>query len=581
MTRFNSSQKAQLALARQEGVLTSECRNHTEWGPTLMNMCWNREKRGQSIQPVIHAGRWIQQNLPAHGTVIEDDLEIIVHIVDTLSKNREPVHPIFDIDHNLDLPMYKFKIKRQDLLDKGSCMLWSNRVSINDANMFDMPVIMGEGLGPVNHIIAALQSWAADTAEQNPRNAGLDPVANRQLAMTHILLTLDDMNIRGYQISYALEYAGGSIEMLYKLLNANPNDPADMCAYINMRSAKDYLAGAVTHNQIAVTSGASFQHAGMLSGFAGPHMKLNMDEDTAKAMASQDIKPQNADWSNLEIRSRVDMDQACRIMSARGFELICKVQRPDQFDKTPVYSMIWYHPENQDYVEAAYCQPHNVCYGGVSLYLHRAIDKIRQKPSFAWRCSSGPDETGTTLYFEFSSQNGLFRYYPETLPACQPGEIDWSQIGFSRYGIPIPVYFKMPFRQRTRVPSRLYKLDSMLRNMGEYYFEQLVNAILCFYNDALVCSPSPHYRLYKNWFLAHGIEKLTGWSYGDRDGLAQICSAVFAWLNMPADTIRTFTASLEDAGSYDFVNGTSIARDIQRLYDLPDPETLPIKLPWF
>ena len=39
--------------------------------------------------------------------------------------------------------MYKFKIKRQDLLDKGSCMLWSNRVSINDANMFDMPVIMG------------------------------------------------------------------------------------------------------------------------------------------------------------------------------------------------------------------------------------------------------------------------------------------------------------------------------------------------------------------------------------------------------------------------------------------------------
>ena len=28
------------------------------------------------------------------------------------------------------------------------------------------------------------------------------------------------------------------------------------------------LAGAVTHNQIAVTSGASFQHDGMLSGFA-------------------------------------------------------------------------------------------------------------------------------------------------------------------------------------------------------------------------------------------------------------------------------------------------------------------------
>lgn len=575
---FTKAQQAQLDLARKQGVENTICRDHPEWGPTLMNLCWDLEKKGGPVQPAVQTGEWLRRNLPMHGGLIEDDPRIVLHVFKAFDADDVPAGPALKPDGSLDMDMYLFRIARLELIWNGSAMLWSGRVSVNDSDVFGLPVIMGEGTKQSRGIASQLQAWAAEKAEDKPARDAMDRMAGRQISMLNVLLALDDMNIRGYQIPYALEYAGGSVEILYGLLEKNRSE--DLCDYINMRSAKDYLDGNLEHNQAAVPSGASFCHDGLLSEFAMDRSNLNFTQDSAQKYARSDIRPLDINWSELDIISGLDLEQAEKIMAARGFQLVRKVERKDRHDGAPVYGMIWYEPERQDYVTAPSAREDNACYGGMRLTLHRDPDTIKSRSDFWWKCSSGPDKNQDTRYFEFGCSSGLFRYYTDACAAglCNP---DWKKISFDAYGIPVPEYFKLPILRRDMIDTGNANLDVLLYNMGRYYLEDLINNILCYYDAELENGPSPHYReYYKDWFLSDGIACATGWRYNERSDLAMLCAAAFAWLEVPDDMIRQFTASLDYENPEEFLDGAALAAGIVRTYGLPGPATLPVRLPW-
>lgn len=574
---FNASQQAQLDLALEHGVKNSECLCHPEWSPTLMNLCWNREKNGDPVRPAVQAGEWLRRNLPMHGDIVEDDFRIVMHVFGAFDSESEPAAPVFKPDGSLDMDMYLFRIARRELFWRGASRLWSGRVSINDSDLLSLPVVMGEGLRQARDIASQLQSWAADKAESKPSRDPMDQISNRQMSMLTVLLSLDDMNIRGYQIPYALEYAGGSTEILYGLLDGGRSE--DLCSYVNMRSAKDYLAGDLAHNQAAVPSGASFCHDGLLSCFALDRSSLNLTPASAQEFAGNGAKPLNVDWSKLDIMSGLDLAQAEKILDARGFRLVRKVERKDRYDGAPVYGMIWYNPEYRDYVSAPSAREDNACYGGMDLTLHRDPSVMAPGTDFWWKCSSGPDKDQATRYFEFTYNGGLFRYYGAAC-ASGPCDPDWARIGFGSYGIPVPEYFKLPVLRREEIDTGNARLDALLGDMGSYYFERLVNGVLCYCDAGLENGPSPHYRLYRDWFLAHGIASAVSWSYGEKSGLVMICAAAFAWLGVPADMIGRFTASLGYEDPDGFLGGEALARGMAGTYRLPDPGTLPVRLPW-
>ena len=575
---FTKAQQAQLDLALEQGVENTICLEHPEWSPTLMNLCWNLEKKGEPVRPAVQAGEWLRRNLPMHGRLIEDDFRIVLHVFNAFDADNVPAEPAFKPDGILDMDMYLFRIARLELIWKGSVMLWSGRVSINDSDIFALPAVIGEGIRQAYGIASRLQAWAAEKAEEKPARDVMDQISARQISMLNVLLTLDDMNIRGYQIPYALEYAGGSLEVLYGMLDKNHS--GDLCDYINMRSAKDYLAGNLEHNQAAVQSGASFCHDGLLSSFALDRSSLNFTSGSAREYARNDIRPLNIDWSKLDIMSSLDLAQVEKIMAARGFQLVRRVERKDRHDGEPVYSMIWYHPERQDYAAAPSAREDNACYGGMHLILHRDPDAMANGSGFWWKCSSGPDKDQDTRYFEFTHNGGLFRHYDAacTSGLCDP---DWKKIGFGSYGIPVPEYCKLPPLCKNMIDTGNARLDAFMGDMGGYYFESLVNRILCYCDAKLENGPSPHYReYYKDWFLSNGIADATGWNYGERSDLAMLCAAAFAWLEIPDGMIRQFTASLNYENPEKFLDGAALAAGIVRTYGLPGPATLPVRLPW-
>lgn len=587
--RFSKAQQGQLKLAKEAGVDT-ECLFHPEWGPVLMNTCWNRESRNESTFPIHKAAAYLSEYFPMKDGVLFDEPFTIFYAVKMFEHSATPMVPPKETDGTPDMPMFAFIRKRDELLAGGAYRLYSGRVSINDVHWLDMPNILAEGIPDALHIIHALQARSVITTRPDGSRYEMPAGDERQMALLNIQLCLDDMNIRGYQIPYAMEYAGGSIETLFGLLHDERSE--ELCKYINVKSAQDYLADNKNHCQIAVSSGASCCHDGVLSVFA--HMPLNMTEKSAKEFVEADIAPLTPDWAQMDIIGRIDLNQAMKIMGARGFQLIRKIDRKDMFDQNETVSdILFYNPDTHDYIQASTCLDTDMCYGGAHLYMHRLLTNVDMWRTSNWLCSCGPHKDQPGMYFEFSHHDGLFRAFDDSLGLMPEQDFNWTKIGFNSNGIPIPVYFKMPVISRNVLWEQLGgKTAWVMGEMGGYYFESLVNHILALYDDVLRHSISPHYRLYADWVTNGGLFHAVGWLAGDEPRAQVICNAVFTWLQIPKDVIKSYMVagpaymnSPEDQDAYQKLRkklsgNDPVGRKIAEAYELPDPRELPVKLPW-
>lgn len=579
---FTEAQQAQLKLAAECGVKNTECRNHPEWGPTLMNLFWNRERKHSPLQPVFDTAEYLSIWFPKVNGVLYDEALVLFYIVQTFEQKRLPIVPHKDANGDIDTDMFLFRAKEDWILANGSFRLYSGRVSINDADWLDTQVLMAEGRREVDEIISALQARAVLARDFDGRYYEMPAGIKRTATMTNILLTLDDMNIRGYQILYAMEYAGGSIELLYSTVRGS--SPEKLCRFINRKSAIDYLAGNVNHNQIAVAHGASFCHSGTLSSYISS--KLNMTNEQAKVYASDTIEPLEPKWGTLDIVGKISSTAAKQIMAAHGFQLLRKTIHENKFhESTPVFDMLFYNPATKDYIQAPDCYEYDICYGGVRLYMHRDFQNAGFETR-SWLCNASPHEGQSGTAVRFSQQEGLFRNFEKSKRYLPETDFDWMKIGFGgTYGIPVPAYFEMPFLHPDDMREALPpELCCVMSNMGEVNFKSLVNHILCLYDEDLRDSVSPHYKLYRDWFCNGGLRSCIGWSRGFEHGASVVCAAVLKWLKVPEQDVVSYMANQEEYADYQ-ERASKLDADntkyIAAAYRLPDPATLPIKLPWF
>lgn len=495
----------------------------------------------------------------------------------------------------------EFQKVKQELCEKGAYRLSSGRISINECDMFDVIAMMGEGIQEAENILYALRNWAANKKNGFLSTTNDDPwtrMNNRAFNMHNIMLRLDDMNIRGYQILYAAEYTDNCIEKLFKILDSNNQDAVSalsgMINYINMKSAKAYLNGDSSKNQVAVTGGASFCHLGNLYLLANERT-LNMDHEYAKSLASVEVKPAGVDYSKLDIINIVDTETAIRIIESRGFRLIKSVARKQRFGDDETKCLIFYNPETKDYVTANSAIPKNINYGGTELITHRTGARFLN-------CSSGPLEGQEGRYYEFTHHDGLFREWEETKQFIPKKDYNWMKIGFGNYAVPVPKYFELPFIRDSDLWDKLGdRAANVMYSMGSFYFENMVNAVLCLCDEELVNSCSPHYAMYKEWFMHNALYEFAGWLTSDNSDAAEIARAVFAWLRVPQSIVdeiventRVMFAERDKSDNWegssnekDFIKlakkltrPSKIADAIIKGYGLPDPSELPVKLSW-
>lgn len=604
---FSRAQVEQFLLAEKCGVPNTECKKHREWGSIFMNYCWNREKEGKSLDCIYKAADYLGRFPREKGCTICDQLDIVDYAVHTFEDGRNPIGPERATSENgiFDACMFKFLAARDRQLAKGAKTLWSGRVSMSDVGMMDDTVIMGEGIEKANEIAGQLQSWSANKRSTLKSDNPFDVMVERGWNMLNILLGLDDMNIRGYQLIYAMEYCDGSIEKLYEVLSGDRSQ--ELCDYINMKSAQDFMAGNGMHNQIAVSDGASFCYPGTDAMMRVGDMKLTMNELTAPTFAQKECTKMQVDYSTLDIINQVDTESALRICAARGFQLLKIQNRNGKFGDANTWIGL-YNPETKDYIVAPSATPKNICYGGVSLFVHRTIPASERHSTFGWRGSSGGHNDQDGMYYEWTYDDGLFRNWEQSKMFLPAVDYDWSKIGFDSYGIPIPKYFELPFMRDAEMWDILGN-DACLvmREMGHYHFEKLVNGLLCLYDEELKNSVSPHYALYEDWFFNGGFADLASIWDAEEDQSWKVVYLVLAYLKVPDDIIERIADGItlyykdrdersnsnrtawdkKENNSSKFakmrkkgLNKTKLLDAVVNGYKLPDPAALPIKLPW-
>lgn len=601
---FTREQVQQLLMAEQNGAPNTVCKEHKEWGQTLMNYCWNREARGEDISCIYLTADHLQKFPKNEDGTLFDEYQVINHCVRCYQLGKSPIDPdnARAEDGTIDMCMLMFLQAKYEMLCSGSNLLWSGRVSMSNVSMWDGDVIMGEGIQRAKDIVSQLQSWSAN----NQSKALSDPLGamnERAWSMMNILLGLDDMNIRGYQLIYAMEFCDNSVEKLYEVLGRNRSQ--ELCDYVNMKSAKDYLAGDKSHNQVAVTGGASFCYDGNVRGpLWGQEIKLTMDYSDATAYVAKECSKLSVDYSKLDIINEVDFESAIRICEARGFRFLRMVNRKGKHAD----NLTWlgmYNPDTKDYIVAPSCEQRNVCYGGVELTIHRTFP-AGSSAYRGWEVSRGGHDDQDGMYFEFTHNEGLFKHYEESLPFVPEVDYDWSKIGFDFHGIPIPKYFEMPFLTDADLFSMCSpRAAGALRNMGAWCFEKIINAFMCLYDEELKNSISPHYVLYEDWFYKNALTKLAG-RYTAYDNSVPVIELAVAYLKVPDDIMNKLNAGaaeyfkMRDArinetnrggrisdeyGKFQELlqSGTSdrdLIDEVVRVYGLPDPADLPIKMPW-
>lgn len=568
METFDKYQSAQINLAEQHGVPDTICRDHPEWGPTFMNICWNRERDGRGLASVLKAARFLGTRFPKENGKIHDGLEDICYILGCYDSGREPVEP-----DGRGPAGYAYLRVQDKALDDGAVVLDSGRVSVGKTNLWDLPVLMAEGDGGALAILRQLESFSAAAKH----------TGSRPFDMMSVLLALDDMNIRGKQVTYALDYAGGSIQVLYGHVHGRS---ADLCRYVNSRTASAFVETGSC--QVAVSSGASFQYPG--SGRQG-EVFLSMHNPASYV---SDVGPVEPDYASLDVLDGVGLDEAVRVITAHGFREIRSFDKlpripdwPD--DDGPCKYKLFYNPDTGDYMVVRSGKPSNACYGGVSLYMHRASDM----PS--GHCSNGPHDGQPGRYYEYTHHDGLFREWDGTGRYIPEGGYDWGLIGFGLFGIPVPEYFTLPSVRNEEVFGALSdrpRLADAMVGHGSIYFTMLVNCVLCLYDGVLMSSEhDPKYRdLYRDWFLDDGLFYAMGW-YGTMSNVSElVCGEALSWLRVPPDVFRGWVARGPRRGwqgdGFEVVSrledrlrdGTPCS--VSDAYKLPDPRELPVKLPW-
>lgn len=605
---FDEHQIMQLNLATQYDVVNSEIFQHTDWPPNLMNICWNRERSKEPIKSLYSVAEYVNTNFGVYpiGKEFSDNITILLSLVSIADNNGTFPEVSRNADGSVNRSMTVYKMVQSKYRAEGVSRLVTHRLSLNTIPELDYKLVMAEGDEQAYDIVNQLGNYASTAAEEGSLFGSV--FESRAWNMSSIILELDDMNIRGKQLVYALDYVDGVIEKLYEILSSRSRSTSDeLRRYINHRTAMEYKNRDSEFPMNAVSHGASFQRMGSMHSITTDYEPVIMSGEMLNAARNDKIEPLKTDWSKVEIQNSVSIAVAKRACEARGFKLVRDVIRKGHFEDETLHSLIWYNPDKGDYIKASSAKDTDLVYGGAELFMVRETGEELRNAARNVHGSSGPINGLNARYYSIYQHDGLFRQYSHFSSISGGLNLDWSKIGFGISGVPIPRYVDEGI-----VSSSVFmdvfdtRLGYELSNMGNYLCINLINRILACYDEELQNSCSPHYKLLSDWMNDVGfIESLSFWSASSWVEY-KYATLVLSYLEAPQEFVDTVKDSFlryfekrDELIRQDKMIGTSnnveaylkhrdeididkeLGRKYKEIIKLPDPRELQIKLPWF
>lgn len=616
---FDDRQREQFFIAESHfGISNSEILKHPEWSSTFMNFYINREAKGEDTAPLFVAADYLKRHrLPCDvkgkqiGNTI-DGVHCLLEAIE-LGIDIENITPMKD--GMIDYDMWIFMLMTETLKKKGSEVLLSGRVCLT-GNVFTDEEIMAEGLPEARDICSKLCTYSANSKTLNSSSLSDDPFARmgeRTWKMESILLMLDDMGIRGTQLLDAVEYAGGTAQDLYKILDTGRSQ--ELVDYVNMKSALRIKEGESNKEYIAVTHGASFDKENNdaldrnfpsfmnSSNKRESIYKYRMDKINYEEYIDLKVAAKETDYSKLDIVDNTDTATAIKIAEARGFQTIRRFDKGKTYgDEDTEYILMFSH-ETGALFSAETALEKNICYGGCKLQL---LSHERFPWNVASHCSSGPlgsyDETHLFHYTWTEGEEGLFSSYDKLPKESFATGDKLKEYAKDMISLPIPQYVPDSHVNSNELGKKVsFDISCyFVKGMGNYYFNKMVNYILMHYDEELFKSECPAYTQFKDeiFYLSHMADVVGAYSITDE--LLAIRLA-FKYVQVPDDEItKCITAMREsietwygsknenkereiklfDKKSKILIKGFKQEDKLLDMLNLPALKDLPVSLPW-
>lgn len=618
-TEFNDEQLEQISLSKDHfKIHNSEILKHPEWSSTFMNFYINREAKGEDTAPLFVAADYLKRHrLPCDvkgkqiGNTI-DGVHCLLEAIE-LGIDIENITPMKD--GMIDYDMWIYMLMTETLKKKGSEVLLSGRVCLT-GNVFMDEEIMAEGLPEAKDICSKLCSYSANSKSPSSISSSDDPFARmgeRAWKMESILLMLDDMGIRGKQLLDAVEYAGGTAQDLYKILDTGRSQ--ELVDYVNMKSALRIKEGESNKEYIAVTHGSSFDKENNdaldrnfpsfmnSSNKRESIYKYRMDKINYEEYIDLKVAAKEIDYSKLDIVDNTDTATAIKIAEARGFQTIRRFNKGKTYGDEDTEYILMFSPETGALFNAQTAVAKNICYGGCYL---RVLSNECVSWDITGPCSRGsigdPNKTHLFKYEWTEGEEGLFSSYDKLSKEFFATGDKLKEPAKNMDSLSIPQYVPDPHVKNDAFGKKVSfdVFNYFVKGMGNYYFNKMVNYILMHYDEELFKSECPVYTQFKDEdFYLSNMADVVGASSVNDDILA--IRLAFKYLQMPDEEIQKCINAMKeslgicngslhentekeieafDKKSKILIKGFKQEDKLLDMLNLPALEYLPVSLPW-
>lgn len=333
----------------------------------------------------------------------------------------------------------------------------SGRISINDVN--DDPSLMfllSEG----NSDSYASLNRLKETAR------GLNWGSSNSMNDDYMLiLALDDMNIRGEQIKFCVEYVDGDFAKACKLIKSRDEN---IIAYVNKKVAEICKNDIpVNEHYVAVTGGASSTGSGFgISALST--VDLVMNPFSAEMFASAEVKSLVINYKSMDIIQYTSTEVAVKIAEAWGFNTLCKIPKQGMFGEKQ-YFIVMFNNKTGDFLESPAAEDDNFCNGGARAIIVRNSIKraiFNGDEGIHGNSEEFNGKSSSLHAYECHYQEGIFNQYKYA------DVWDINQVPFEDY--PLTGMVSLPYPEAYSEHA-LFGIDRKLPSELGYYLSVLYN----------------------------------------------------------------------------------------------------------
>lgn len=419
----------------------------------------------------------------------------------------------------------------------------TTRISIN-GDKVDKDLLVSEGILASYAIIKKLRTVSSTI--NSKQGAGV--MFGHLIPQMNIVLSLDDMNIRGMQVCYAADYVDGDIQRLCKLVT---HRNSDMIEYVNKCTAENFVPGNFEKPLfVAVDSGASATGDRIVFSNRRP-TEFIMDVTAAERFKSSNVTRSVIDYASMDIfRGSCTLDVAIKIAEAHGFELISDIPRDNRFSEE-THHIIMFNNKTGDFLEAVSALEDNFTYGGARIIAARngAVQRAYM--------SGVQGVQGNTQSFEHNKHwhlyvcdynEGMFEQY-QYLPDVDITSIPWNDYpvkGMVALPYPHTVDVNCMFGITRKLPEDLSQYIGIFHH-EEYTIPDWVN-IMCAANK-VKNHVKPEYHKYFDSVLSDKYKAFARAAYltiKGADKIAEFFRMTACIVNLSNDEIEKYKQACID-----------------------------------